>query len=194
VILDQTLPAPSISYSQARQQYDLPDSFYTLVQDYVVVQDGWRDPVMLNCQPTDSFVRNPMTSHHWLARSVSKCFKICRLESYQRLTQLLMHVSSLPASFPVVIELVMHFLKQISARECVSKKKRNASVSYLRIIFDASDMSIAPEIRRRGMRGEWTRGESYFSQSGSSAARSAEIPGVVVARWVRAAAGPPARC
>lgn len=119
MILDQTLPAPSISYSQARQQYDLPDSFYTLVQDYVVVQDGWRDPVMLNCQPTDSFVRNPMTSHHWLARSVSKCFKICRLESYQRLTQLLMHVSSLPASFPVVIELVMHFLKQISARECV---------------------------------------------------------------------------
>lgn len=48
------------------------------------------------------------------ARSVSRCFSTARFESMNLSTQFCMQLSSLPASLPDDIELVMHFLKQVS--------------------------------------------------------------------------------
>jgi len=53
---------------------------------------------------------------YWRDRKVSKCFNTARLESMNRSTQFVMHESSLLDSLPAVIELVMHFLKQVSVR------------------------------------------------------------------------------
>ncbi len=48
------------------------------------------------------------------ARNVSRCFNTARFESINLSTQFCMQLSSLPASLPDDIELVMHFLKQVS--------------------------------------------------------------------------------